>query len=54
MKDYVVEVLFQDAHNNTQQEIFELSAKSKQIAENRIRNLIADEGGTITYLAFRK
>lgn len=50
MKDYVVTVLYQDVYDETQQELFEVSAKSKTAAEKCIRDLISKENGTITYI----
>ena len=50
MKDYVVTVLYQDFNNETQQELFEMSAKSAQSAKSYVEKLLADEGASITYI----
>lgn len=50
MKNFVVDVLYQDCCNETQQEIFEVTAVSKSVAEKHVRALLAEEGATITYL----
>ena len=50
MKDYVVTVLYQDFNDKTQQELFEVSAKSAQSAKACIEKILADEGASITYI----
>ena len=50
MKDYVVTALYEDVNNNTQQELFEVSAVSAQSAESAIKRLLLSEGAIITYL----
>lgn len=50
MKDYVVTVLYQDANDVTQQELFEVSAKSAICAQTCIEKMLTDEGASITYI----
>lgn len=50
MRDYVVEVLYQDVNDKTQQEIFEVSATNKQTAQNAVVKMLKAEGASITYI----
>lgn len=50
MNDYVVEVLYRDANNETQQELLEISSTTPKAAYDCVYKLITQEGGDITYL----
>ena len=50
MRDYVVEILYQDINDETQQELFEVSAKSKSAAEKCVVDILTKEGARITYI----
>ena len=50
MKDFVVEVLYQDITDNTQQELFEVSATTSAKAEAAVVKMLKSEGASITYI----
>lgn len=50
MKDYVVEVLYQDVCDETQQELFEVSARNKNAAIKCVKDMLLKEGASITYI----
>lgn len=50
MNDYVVEILYQDKNDVTQQELFEISAKKPEYARDYVIKLLTSEGAKITYI----
>lgn len=54
MKDYVVEVLYQTVDNETQQDLFEVSAISGYKAKQAVIKILQAEYATITYMKVKE